>query len=240
MKLKMWPLAAIAIFATLPVAAQDYPNKPVTFITPAAAGNSPDVLTRLFADRLTQIWKQQIVVMNRPGAGGMLAAQAAANVANDGYTLYMTQASTYTVLPVEQEGKMTVDLQRAFVPIGMVGEQPIAVAVNKDIPGNSVAELIALANKTQGGMLFGATNRGGQAHLTGELFRERSKANISFVHAQGAAASLNDVVAGRIPIMFEGLAGLAPGIQNGGVRCLASRARSGSNMPDLPTIDETR
>ena len=159
-------------------------EQPVTFITPAAAGNSPDVLTRLFADRLTQIWKQQIVVMNRPGAGGMLAAQAAANVANDGYTLYMTQASTYTVLPVEQEGKMTVDLQRAFVPIGMVGEQPIAVAVNKDIPANSVAELIALANKTQGGMLFGATNRGGQAHLTGELFRERSKANISFVHAR--------------------------------------------------------
>ena len=150
MKLKMWPLAAIAIFAALPVAAQDYPNKPVTFITPAAAGNSPDVLTRLFADRLTQIWKQQIVVLNRPGAGGMLAAQAAANVEKDGYTLYMTQASTYTVLPVEQEGKMTVDLQKAFVPIGMVGEQPIAVAVNKDIPANSVAELIALANKTPG------------------------------------------------------------------------------------------
>ena len=124
-----------------------------------------------------------------PGAGGLIAAQAAAGVEKDGYTLYMTQASTFTVLPIEQEGKMPVNLQTAFVPIGMVGEQPIAVAVNKDVPANNIAELIALANKTPGGMLFGATNRGGQSHLTGELFRDRSKANISFVHAAGAAVS---------------------------------------------------
>jgi tripartite-type tricarboxylate transporter receptor subunit TctC len=102
---------------------------------------------------------------------------------------------------------MQVDLQKAFVPIGMVGEQPIAIAVNKEIPAGTVAELIGLINKTPGGMQFAATNRGGQSHLTGELFRERAKVNITFVHAQGAATSLNDVTAGRIPIMFEGLAG---------------------------------
>lgn len=232
--------AAGALLAILPAQAQEWPTKPVTFITPAAAGNSPDVATRIVADRLSQMWKHQIVVLNRPGAGGMIAAQAAAGVDKDGYTLYMTQASTYTVLPIDQEGKMTVDLQKAFTPITMVGEQPIAVAVNKDIPVKTVAELIALANKTQGGMLFGATNRGGQAHLTGELFRERSKASISFVHAAGAAVSLNDVIAGRIPIMFEGLAGLAPGIQGGGIRVLgvASQKRL-PNMPDLPMIQET-
>jgi tripartite-type tricarboxylate transporter receptor subunit TctC len=88
--------------------------------------------------------------------------------------------------------------------------------------------------------LFAATNRGGQSHLTGELFRERSKANISFVHAAGASVSVNDVVAGRIPMMFEGLAGLAPGTQNGGIRLLgvASEKRL-PNLPDLPTIGET-
>jgi tripartite-type tricarboxylate transporter receptor subunit TctC len=214
----------------------------VTFITPAAAGNSPDVVTRIVADRLTQMWKQQIVVLNRPGAGGLIAAQAAAagNIEKDGYTLYMTQASTWTVLPIQQEGKMPVDLQKAFAPVGMVGEQPIAVAVNKDVAANSVAELIALANKTQGGMLFGATNRGGQAHLTGELFRDRSKANISFVHAAGAAATMNDVIAGRIPIVFEGLAGLNPGIQSGGVRLLGVAAQKRlPNLPNLPAINET-
>ncbi len=234
--------AALAVFAAGPAQAQDYPSKPITFITPAAAGNSPDVVTRIVADRLTQMWKQQIVVINRPGAGGLIAAQAAAadTIAKDGYTLYMTQASTFNVLPVMQEGKMPVDLQKAFVSIGMVGEQPIAVAVNKDVKANSVADLIKLANSSKEGMLFGATNRGGQAHLTGELFRERAKANISFVHSAGAAATLNDVIAGRIPIQFEGLAGLAPGLQNGGLRPLgiASQKRL-PNLPNLPAINET-
>jgi tripartite-type tricarboxylate transporter receptor subunit TctC len=226
--------------ASWPAQSQDYPTKPVTFITPAAAGNSPDVVTRIVADRLTQIWKQQIIVLNRPGAGGLIAAQAAAGVEKDGYTLYMSQASTFTVLPIEQEGKLTLNLQTAFVPIGLVGEQPIALAVNKDVPANSIAELITLANKTPDGMLFGATNRGGQSHLTGELFRERAKANISFVHAVGASVSLNDVIAGRIPIMFEGLAGLEPGIKGGGIRLLAVATRKRlPNVPDLPTIDET-
>src|SRR5262245_8568923 len=233
---------AAAMAAGAPTQAQDFPTKPVTFITPAAAGNSPDVVTRIVADRLTQMWKQQIVVINRPGAGGLIAAQAAAapSIEKDGYTLYMTQASTWTVLPIQQEGKMPVDLQKAFAPVGMVGEQPIAVAVNKDVPANSVADLIALANKTPDGMLFGATNRGGQAHLTGELFRERAKANMSFVHAAGAAATLNDVIAGRIPIVFEGLAGLAPGLQNGGIRLLGVAAQKRlPNLPELPAINET-
>ncbi len=240
--LKALGAVATAVLASPPAQAQDYPSKPVTFITPAAAGNSPDVVTRIVADRLTQIWKQQIVVLNRPGAGGLIAAQAAAaaNIEKDGYTLYMTQASTWTVLPIQQEGKMPVDLQKAFAPVGMVGEQPIGLGVNKDVPANTVVELIALANKTPNGMLFGATNRGGQAHLTGELFRDRSKANISFVHAAGAAATMNDVIAGRIPIVFEGLAGMNPGLQGGSVRLLgiASQKRL-PNLPNLPALNET-
>jgi tripartite-type tricarboxylate transporter receptor subunit TctC len=241
-----WRATAVTMALAAPVLgssfaqAQDFPSKPVTFVTPAAAGNSPDVVTRVVADKLTQLWKQQVVVINRPGAGGLIAAQAAAALPKDGYSIYMTQASTYTVLPIQQEGKMPVDLQTAFTAVGMVGEQPIAVGVNKEIKANNVAELIKVANETQGGLLFAATNRGGQSHLTGELFRERSKANISFVHAAGASVSVNDVVAGRIPMMFEGLAGLAPGTQNGGIRLLgvASEKRL-PNLPDLPTIGET-
>ena len=240
--LKLGLAATLVVAAGAPAHTQDFPTKPVTFITPAAAGNSPDIVTRIVADRLSQLWKQQIVVLNRPGAGGLIAAQAAAapNIEKDGYTLYMTQASTWTVLPIMQEGKMPFDLQKAFAPVGMVGEQPIAVAVNKDLPANSVAELIALANKTQGGMLFGATNRGGQAHLTGELLRDRSKASISFVHAAGAAVTLNDTIAGRIPIVFEGLAALAPGIQGGGIRVLGVAAQKRlPNLPNMPAINET-
>jgi tripartite-type tricarboxylate transporter receptor subunit TctC len=238
-RLTFW-CAAAALFLTTQAQAQDYPNKPVTFITPAAAGNSPDVVGRLVADKLSQMWKQQAVILNKPGAGGLLAAQAAANVDKDGYTLYMSQASTFNVLPIQQEGKMPFDLMKTFAPIGMIGEQPIALAVNKDVAAKNIAELIALANKSKDGMLFAATNRGGQAHLTGELFRDKSKANMSFVHAAGGAVSLNDVIAGRIPIMFEGLAGLAPGVQNGGVRLLGVAAiKRLPNVPDLPAINET-
>jgi tripartite-type tricarboxylate transporter receptor subunit TctC len=220
--------------------AQDYPNRQMTLITPAAAGNSPDVVTRLVADRLTQMWKQQVVVLNRPGAGGLIAVQAAAALPRDGYSLYMAQASTFTVLPITQKDKMPVDLDKAFIPVGFVGEQPLAVAVNKDIPANSVAELIALVNKTPGGMLFAATNRGGQSHLTGELLRERGKVNMSFVHSASGAASINDVIAGRIPIMFEGLAALEGSTKSGSLRLLgvASTKRL-PNVPDLPTIGET-
>src|SRR5436190_3474848 len=151
-------VAIVAAFTNLPAQAQDWPTKPVTFITPAAAGNSPDVATRIIADKLTQIWKQQVVVLNKPGAGGLLAAQAAANVEKDGYSLYASQSSTFNVLPVDQEGKMTLDLANSFVAIGLVGDQPIALSVKKDVPVKSVADLIALANKTKDGMLFGATN----------------------------------------------------------------------------------
>jgi tripartite-type tricarboxylate transporter receptor subunit TctC len=198
------------------------------------------VVTRIVADKLTQLWKQQIVVINRPGAGGLIAAQAAAALPKDGYSIYMTQASTWTVLPIQQGDKMPVDLHKAFAPVGMVGEQPIAVGVNKDVKANSVVELVQLVNGTKDGMLFAATNRGGQAHLTGELMRDKGKMNMSFVHSAGAAVSINDVIAGRIPIMFEGLAGMAPGTQGGGIRLLgvASQKRL-PNVPDLPAINET-
>src|SRR5262252_9465876 len=101
--LRISGVAVLTALALLPAQAQNYPTKPVTFITPAAAGNSPDVVTRLVADRLTQLWKYQVVVINRPGAGGLIAAQAAATLPKDGYSVYMTQASTYTVLPIQQE-----------------------------------------------------------------------------------------------------------------------------------------
>lgn len=218
--------------------AQTYPTRPVTFITPAAAGNSPDVAARIVAEKLTQLWKQQIVVVNRPGAGGVIAAQAAAAAERDGYTLYMTQASSYTVLPVQQ--KLPFDIDREFVPIGLVGVQPIAVTVTPSLPVKTLPELIELVKKTPGGMFFGATNRGGQAHLTGELLRSRAGIELTFVHAQGVAASLNDVTAGRIPILFEGIAGVYGAVQGGTLRLIAiASAQRLPNMPDLPTFAET-
>jgi tripartite-type tricarboxylate transporter receptor subunit TctC len=231
---------AVCAAISVPAGAQplDYPARPVTIITPAAAGNSPDVAARIIADRLTQIWKQQVLILNRPGAGGLIAAQAASTAERDGYTLYMTQASTYTVLPIMQ-AKLPFDLDRDFVPIGLVGEQPIAVAVTPSLPVNSLPELIELARKTPGGMFFGATNRGGQSHLTGELLRIKADVPLTFVHASGAAASINDVSTGRLPIIFEGIAGLLGALQGKLVKPLAiASATRLPNMPELPTVSE--
>ena len=242
--IRLWPgrwlVAATLLAVAMPAHAQNYPAKPVTIITPAAAGNSPDIISRLVADRLTQMWKQQVLILNRPGAGGLIAAQAAAAADKDGYTLYMTQSSTWTVLPVLQQGRFPPEPEKSFVPIGMVGLQPMGVAVNKDVPVKNVAELIAYIKKSPDGILFSATNRGGQSHLTGELLRDRAKLNMSFVHSQGAAKSLTDVIAGRIPLVFEGLAGLRPGIQSGGIRLIAvTSAERLPNMADVPTAEET-
>ena len=151
--LKALGVAAAAMIASGAAQAQDYPTKPVTFITPAAAGNSPDVVTRIVADKLTQMWKQQIVVLNRPGAGGLIAAQAAAagNIEKDGYTLYMTQASTWTVLPIHA-GRQDAGRPAKGVRAGRHGRRAAdrRSAVNKDVPANSAKELIDLANKTPG------------------------------------------------------------------------------------------
>ena len=114
------------------------------------------------------------------------------------------------------------------------------MGVNKDVKANSVAELVQLVNGTKDGMLFAATNRDGQAHLTGELMRGKKKINMSFVQSAGAAVSINDVIAGRIPIMFEGLAGMAPGTQDSGIRLLGVAPQKRlPNVPDLPAINET-
>lgn len=142
------------------------------------------------------------------------------------------------MLPIQYEGKMLVDLQKAFTAIGMLGEQPIAIAVNKDVPVTNVAQLIELANKTKDGLFYGGTTRGGQSHLTGELFRDKAKANISFVHSAGSAVTLNDVIAGRIPMTFDALAGLSSGLQGGGIRVLA--IGSSKRLPICRTYQRSR
>ena len=152
----------------------------------------------------------------------------------------MTQASTWTVLPIQQEGKMPVDLHKAFAPIGMVGEQPIAVGVNKDVPANSVAELVELVNRTKDGMLFAATNRGGQAHLTGELIRDKGKVNMSFVHCRRRGGVDQRRHRGPHPDHVRGPR--RHGAGNAGRRHPAPRRRAQKrlpNVPDLPAINET-
>lgn len=227
------------VAALLPAAslaqAQTYPAGPVRFITQLAAGSGTDPAMRIVIDQLSRLWGQQTVLVNQPGAGGALAVRAAHAAAPDGHTLYMAIASTYTVLPVMQPN-LPVNVND-FVPVGFVGEVPIAIAVTPTFPANSLADLIALSKRQSGGLSVAIGNRGGITHLTSELFRARSGAELTTIIYPGAAQAMSDVISGRVPIIIDGLAGPIVGGQLKLV-AIASPERMAA-YPDVATVAET-
>ena len=190
----MLALGAMAAIAGSPAKADSYPTRPVMILSPAGAGTGPDVIARIVADRLTQAWGQQVLVVNRPGGGGVIAAQAAAAAPPDGHTLYLPLASTFVVLP-ETQAKMPLDLARDLVPIGMIGEQPMVIAVNPALGINTLAELIARAKGRPGEILFGAP-RGTLPHLMGEMLRGRVGLDLAYIPSAGMRA-IQDTIGER-------------------------------------------
>src|SRR5882672_11049726 len=218
--------------------AEEFPTRPVKIIVQTAAGSSLDVMARLVAERLSQIWGQQAIVVNQAGAGGVIAARATAAAAPDGYTLFMAGASVFVVLP-EIQRNLPFDVNE-FVPIGFVGEQPYAILASAKLGVSSVAELIALAKKEPGGLNSVAGTHGGLQHMTAEWFRSRSGANLNMVHYPGTAQALNDVITGRVPVTVQSLMPIAGVIAAGEVKLLAIAASARlASHPDVPTVAET-
>jgi tripartite-type tricarboxylate transporter receptor subunit TctC len=215
--------------------AQTYPTGPVRFISPLGAGGATDVAARLVAEHLGRIWRQQTLVVNQPGAGGANAARAAASAAPDGHTLFLAAASTFTSLPVLQP-ELPFNVNE-FVPIGFVGEVPMAVAVNKDLPVGSLAELMAFSKSQSGGLNIAAGFHGGMPHQTTELLRQRTGAPLTPVFYPSQPQATTDVIAGRVPATVEGMAGT---IINAPVKLLAIASRERlASRPDVPTVAET-
>ena len=234
-------LLALTAGAASPAVAESYPTKPVKIITQAPAGAGPDVILRIVASGLTQMWGQQVLVINRPGGGGLIAAQAAATTSErDGHTLYMASASAVVVLP-ETQAKLPVSFDRDFVSIGLVGEQPFVIAVPPALKIDSLAEFIALAKHRPGTMSYAANYTGTLPHLTGEFFRRRSGIDMTFVpYTGGAPAALNDIMGGRISMIVDALPALSGAIQGDIVKALAvTSAQRLPQYPDLPTVSET-
>ena len=232
-------ILALALVVATPIArAEDFPARPIKIVVQTAAGSSLDVMARLVAEPLSQIWGQQAIIVNQAGAGGLIAARATAASAADGYTLFLAGGSVFVVLPVVQNN-LPFDVNE-FVPIGFVAEQPYALLTTNKLGVNSVAELIALSKKQPGGLDSVAGTRGGLQHLTVEWFRNRSGANLNMIHYPGAAQASNDVIAGRVPMMMQTIAPVAGIVAAGEVRLLAitSVARL-PNYPDTPTVAET-
>jgi tripartite-type tricarboxylate transporter receptor subunit TctC len=237
-------LAAIAALSLAlvagegPAKAENYPAKPVMIVTPAGAGSSPDVITRIVADRLTQSWGQQVLVVNRPGGGGIIAAHAVSTAARDGYTLYMAIASTFVGLP-ETEAKLPFDLRRDIAPIGLVGEMPMVIAVRPSPDVTTLTELIALAKNRPRQILFGG-GRTTVPHLTGLLLGNQAGIDLTFVSYPTSAKAVNDVIGGTLTFSVEGLAAQAGAIEGGSLKPLAvASAERLPNLPDVPTVAET-
>jgi tripartite-type tricarboxylate transporter receptor subunit TctC len=219
--------------------ADGYPSRHVSIITQAAAGSGPDVIGRIIADRLTHSWGRQVLILNRNGAAGLVAAQAAAAAQPDGYTLYMPTSTALVVLP-ETQPNLPVNFERDFVPIGLLSESPMIIAVSPALGVSTLQEFIALAKRRPGELFYAANNRGSFPHLAGEFFRNQAGLELTFVPYPGAAAGLNDIMGGRVSMIVEGPSALAGALQAGSIKALAvtSTARL-PNFPDLPTVAET-
>ncbi len=220
--------------------AGDYPNKPVTIISDAAAGSTPDVDARFCADGLTKLWGQQVVILNRAGANGSIAARAASEATPDGYTLFMPALSTFAALPTIAPN-LPLKLPRDFIPIGFTAENPMFIAVNPALGVSTLPQLIALAKKEPGKITIAVTGVGRLTHLTGLLLQERAGIQLVPVPYQGGpAAALADVGSGRVSMIIEGYSGIVGAVKAGQVKLIAVAARERlPQFPDLPTVAET-
>ena len=219
--------------------AETWPAKPVRLITQGAPGSGPDVIARIVADAFTRLWGQQVTVLAQPGAGGSAAARVAAGAAADGYSLYMPATSAFIVMP-EMFPNLPFNLDRDFVRIGFVGEQPMIVAAAPSLGVKTLPELIAFSKQKPGQTFYSANARGSLPHLTAERLRTESGIDLTYVPYPGAAAGLQDLIGGRIQVIVEGPSALFGAMQSGQIKVVAVAAtRRLAEFPDLPTVAET-
>lgn len=220
--------------------AVNYPEKPVTIISDAPPGSTPDVDARFVAAGLSKVWRQQAVIINHAGANGSIAARAAAEAPADGYTLFMPALSTF-VAQKSVAPNIPIRLPQDFLPIGFTAENPMFVAVNPKLGVSTLPELIALAKNKPGTISIAVTGVGRLTHLTGLLLQERAGIELLPVpYNAGPAAALSDVAAGRVSMIIEGYSGIVGAVKAGQVKLIAvAAAQRLPQFPDLPAVAET-
>ena len=233
-------LLALSAIAAGHAQTATYPSKPVQVLADSSAGSTPDVALRFVTDRLAQLWGQQILVVNRPGAGGSVAARAAAEAAPDGYTLYQPVLSTFVSMRPPAPN-VPLHVPKDFLPIGFVTENPMFIAVAPSLGVSSLAELIALAKKRPGEISYATTGVGRLTHLTGELLQHQAGIKLLLVpYTGGPAHAFSDVASGRVSVIIEGYSGIAGAARSGSIKLIAvASAKRLAEFPDLPTVAET-
>jgi len=221
-----------------PASAADWPNRPVRIVCPAAAGGGIDAVTRLLAGRLSEIWAQQVVVENRTGGGGTIAAEAVAHAVPDGTTL-LAAASSLAVasllLPT-----LGYDPLTDLTPVSLIATYPNIMVVPISSPAHTVAEFIAYAKANRGKISYASGGHGSSLHLAGELFKRTAGIEMAHVPYRGAAPAFNDLIPGRVDVMFNLVASSLPLVRAGKIRALAITTLERTPvMPELPTVSES-
>ena len=228
--------AGVAILLSAPAHAQNFPSKPITFIVPFGPGSATDTITRVVAQELGAVLKQSVVVENRVGANGAIAGQHVARAAPDGYTLFMSTNSPHSAVPFLMKNP-PYDAAKDFTPIARMGSYTLMLVVHPSIPATSVKELIAHAKANPGKLTYASANTSGV--VAGATLKHWAKLDILHVPYKSAPNALQDLLPGRVSMMFNDFTTSLPHIQSNAIRALAStRLKRSSLFPELPTMDE--
>ena len=231
-------LAFVCFTANAAQAQQPYPNRPIRIIVPLAPGGAGDIAARLFGQKLGDAFNQQVVIDNRPGAGGIIGADLAAKAAPDGYTLVLV-GGNHTIFPSLHK-KMPYDMVTDFAPVSMLAAYPHLLVVNPALPIKSVKDLIALTKTKPGQINFSSGGNGSTAHMTAELFKSSTGINVVHVPYKGATPALVAVVAGEAGLAFYSASAAMQYVKPGRLRALATTGEKRSpSIPDLPTVAES-
>jgi tripartite-type tricarboxylate transporter receptor subunit TctC len=234
--LRLASLLLACAFAT--GAAAEYPDKPIRLVVPQAAGSATDTVARILGAEMAREIGQQIVVDNRAGGALTIGLDLTAKSEPDGYTICMGPIGALAITR-HMVAKLPYDIERDFQPIALVTRGHLLLAVSPTLPFKSVMELIDYAKANPGKLLNASSSNGSPGHVGGELFKYMSGTDIVHVPYRGGAAAINDLIAGRVHLMFESLNSIAPHAKSGTVRALAvSGARRSPGFPELPTVAE--
>ena len=230
--------AAVAMALACGAQAQAYPAKAVRIVVPFPPGGTSDILARTIGPRLSAEWGQPVVVDNRPGAAGNIAAEHVARSPGDGYTLFITTVGIHAIHPTLYS-KLPFDAIRDFTPVTNLVMLPTVLTVHPSIPVRTVKDLIALAKKRPGDLHYSSAGSGSQPHLTAELFKTMAGVDLLHVPYKGAAQQLTDLVAGHVALTFATAPSAVPFIKSGQMRAIGvSSGKRASALPDVPTIAE--
>ncbi|MFN3672531.1 MAG: Bug family tripartite tricarboxylate transporter substrate binding protein [Bosea sp. (in: a-proteobacteria)] len=230
--------ASSCVLAAAPALAQTWPSRNITWIVPFPAGGGTDAFARPMAAQLEQQLNQRIILENRAGAGGTVGASAAAKATPDGYTFFIG-AAHHTIAPALYP-KLDYNIEKDFIPIAVIAQPPQVIVAHPDkVQAKTLKELIDFATKNPDKLNYASAGNGTTHHLAGELFKLQTKASLTHVPYRGAGPAMQDLLAGQVDIMFDGLGTSAPQIQGGRLRGLAVAAATRSPaIPDVPTAKE--